>query len=232
MRTLFTGLLAFSLVSGASGQQFTGKVAGHSKGEMDVVLTIFGFDKLVKIGTLSADGTLYIDLSQDPSGMLTPDEHEFYIGELTFGFHYVCGNPDDFPEGRPRIARDAGFIALWADEQWSGTLFPVTDERLRMWMEDEGYNDAVEASFFKVLMVTEEVELKKQCGNTDYYNDKNIDVNIEYDIRLKKGLNLVEYKIRSVYPTDPDIRAAFPDKVSITNPDTNPPIIWMASYFW
>jgi hypothetical protein len=216
----------------ARAQKFSGKVAGHDKGEMDVVLTMFGFEKLVKIGTLSADGILEIDLSEDPTGMLSEEDREFYIDRLVYGFQYVCGNPDDFPEGESKISRDAGLIALWANDTWAGTLFPVTDEKLRLWMEDDGYNDAVQASFYKVLLVTEDVKLTKQCNNYDYYDEKDVEVNLEYDIRLKKGLNLVEYQIKSVFKTDPDVRAAFPEKVKMTNPDENPPIIWMASYFW
>lgn len=216
----------------AQAQTFSGKVAGHNKGDMDVVLTIFDFEKLVKIGTLSADGTLEIDLSEDPSGMLTEEDREFFIDRLVYGFQYLCGNPDDFPEGEPKIARDAGHIALWANDTWAGTLFPVTDEKLRLWVEDDGYNDAVEASFYKVLLVTEDVELKKQCTNSNFYDGENVQVDLEYDIRLKKGLNLVEYQIQTVYKTDPDVMSAFPTKVKMTNPTENPPIIWMASYFY
>lgn len=213
-------------------QTYSGKVANHEKGDMDVVLTMFGFDKLVKIGTLSADGTLRIDLSADPSQTLTDEERGFYIDRLAYGFQFVCGNPDDFPEGEPKIARDAGFIALWAKDAWAGTLFPVTDEKLRLWMEDDGYNDAVEASFYKVLLVTDDVKLQKKCSNFNYYEDKDVEVNLEYDISLKKGLNLVEYQIQSVFKTDPDVRAAFPDKLKITNHAAAPAITWMASYFW
>lgn len=230
-RILCSIILALFLFS-VQAQIFSGKIAGHNKGDMDVVLTMFGFEKLVKIGTLSAEGTLEINLSDDPSGMLTNEDREFYIDRLVYGFQYVCGNPDDFPEGVPKIARDAGFIALWANDTWAGTLFPVTDEKLRLWMEDDGYNDAVEASFYKVLLVTEDVELKKQCTNSDYYDGKNVEVNLDYDIRLKKGLNLVEYQIQSVHKTDPDVRAAFPDKVKMTNPVESPLIMWMASYFY
>lgn len=231
MKTLLTLILLVTFIS-ARAQKFSGKIEGHNKGEMDIVLTMFGFEKLVKIGTLSAIGDFEIDLSSDPTGMLTAEDREFYIDRLVYGFQYVCGNPDDFPEGEPKIARDAGFIALWANNQWEGSLFPVTDEKLRLWMEDDGYNDAVEASFYKVLLVTEDVELRKQCNNSNYYDDKNVEVNLDYDIRLKKGLNLVEYQLQSVYKTDPEIRASFPDKVKITNAGENPPIIWMASYFW
>lgn len=226
--SILMAIVSFSV----RAQKFSGNVADHNKGDMDVVLTIFGFDKLVKIGTLSADGTLEIDLSEDPSGMLTEEDREFYIDRLVYGFQYVCGNPDDFPEGDPKIARDAGFIALWANDTWSGSLFPVTDEKLRLWMEDDGYNDAVEASFYKVLLVTEDVDLTKQCTNSNFYDEENVEVNLDYDIRLKKGLNLVEYQIQSVFKTDPDVRAAFPDKVKMTNPAENPPITWMASYFY
>ena len=222
-------LLAITIVN---AQTYSTKVANHEKGDMDVVLTMFGFDKLVKIGTLSADGTLKIDLSADPSQTLTDEERGFYIDRLAYGFQFVCGNPDDFPEGAPEIARHAGFIALWANDTWAGTLFPVTDEKLRLWMEDDGYNDAVEASFFKVLLVTEDVKLQKNCSDYNSYEDKNVDVHLEYDISLKKGLNLVEYQIQSVFKTDPEIRAAFPDKVKITNHGENPSILWMASYFW
>ncbi len=231
MKILLTLILLVTFIS-ARAQKFSGKIEGHNKGEMDIVLTMFGFEKLVKIGTLSAIGDFEIDLSSDPTGMLTAEDREFYIDRLVYGFQYVCGNPDDFPEGEPKIARDAGFIALWANNQWEGSLFPVTDEKLRLWMEDDGYNDAVEASFYKVLLVTEDVELRKQCNNSNYYDDKNVEVNLDYDIRLKKGLNLVEYQLQSVYKTDPEIRASFPDKVKITNAGENPPIIWMASYFW
>jgi hypothetical protein len=232
MKRVSVLILLAVIVFFAKAQKFSGKVANHEKGDMDVVLTMFGFEKLVKIGNLSADGTLEIDLSDDPSGMLTDEDRDFYIDRLVFGFQFVCGNPDDFPEGEPKIARDAGFIALWANDTWAGTLFPVTDEKLRLWMEDDGYNDAVQASFYKVLLVTEDVELQKQCSNSNTYDGKNVDVNLEYNISLKKGLNLVEYQIQSVFKTDPDVRAAFPEKVKMTNPDENPPIIWMASYFW
>ncbi|NCU36141.1 hypothetical protein EOM75_09040 [Candidatus Falkowbacteria bacterium] len=99
-------------------------------------------------------------------------------------------------------------------------------------MEDDGYNDAVESSFYKILLVTEDVDLQKKCNNFDYYNDQDVEVEVEFDLKLKKGLNLVEYQLESVYETDPNIRAAFPIKVKMTNAGEQPQIIWMAKYFW
>ncbi|NLX29273.1 MAG: hypothetical protein GXY59_09920 [Bacteroidales bacterium] len=231
MKTFLTLVLFVTLVP-VRAQKISGKIEGHNKGEMDIVLTMFGFDKLVKIGTISASGDFEINLSANPIGMLTDEEREFYIDKLAYGFQYGCGNPDDFPEGEPKIARDAGYIALWANNEWSGTLFPVSDEKLQPWMEDNGYNDAVQASFYKVLLVTEDVEVQKKCINFDFYNDKDIEVGVEYDLRLKEGLNLVQYQFKSIYKTDPDIRASFPTKIKMTDAGENPEIIWMAKYFY
>jgi hypothetical protein len=231
MKTLLTLVLMVTLIS-ARAQKFSGKIEGHNKGEMDVVLTMFGLDKLVKIGTLSASGDFEIDLSANPAENLSKEDTDMFISRLSYGFQYGCGNPDDFPEGEPNIARDAGFIALWANNEWSGSMFPVSDEKLQPWMEDNGYNDAVPASFYKVLLVTEDVEVHKKCNNFDYYNDKDIEVGIEYDLKLKKGLNLVQYQLESIYKTDPNIRASFPTKIKMTNAGENPEIIWMAKYFF
>jgi hypothetical protein len=231
MKILLTLFLLVTLIP-TQAQKFSGKIEGHDKGEMDIVLTMFGFDKLVKIGTLNASGDFEIDLSGNPAANLSKEDFDTFISNLSYGFQFGCGNPDDFPEGEPKIACDAGFIALWANDTWSGTLFPVTDEKLRLWMEDDGYNDAVEASFFKILLVTEDVTLQKRCNNFDYYNDQDVEVEVEFDLKLKKGLNLIAYQLESVYKTDPNIRASFPTKVKMTNADEDPQIIWMAKYFW
>lgn len=231
MKTLLTLVLLVSLIS-AQAQKLSGKIEGHNKGEMDIVLTMFGFDKLVKIGTLSASGDFEIDLSTYSVENLSKEDSEMFISNLSYGFQYGCGNPDDFPEGELKIACDAGFIALWANNEWAGSLYPVSDKKLQSWMEDNGYNDAVQASFYKVLLVTEDVQVQKKCNNFDYYNDKDIEVGIEYDLKLKKGLNLVQYQLQSVYKTDPNIRAAFPTKVKMTGAGENPEIIWMAKYFY
>ncbi len=231
MKILLTFIFLATLFF-ARAQKFSGQLENHDKGKMDIMLTMFGFDKLVKIGTLSAGGAFEIDLSGNPAESLSKDDLAIFIGKLAYGFQYVCGNPDDFPEGEPQIACDAGFIALWANNEWAGTLFPVTSEKLKLWLEDNGNNDAAEGSFYKVLLVTEEVELQKKCNNFDYYNDNEVPMEIEYDLKLKKGLNLVQYQIGSVYKTAPAIRASFPTKVKMTNAGENPPIIWMAKYFW
>lgn len=231
MKFLLTTILLTAIVF-SQAQKLTGKIEGHDKGEMDIVLTMFGFDRLVKIGTLNTNGDFEINLSVNPADKLSKEDHDLFISNLSHGFQYVCSNPDDLPEGEPKIACNAGYIALWANNTWAGTLFPVSDSRLQLWMDDEGYNDAVQGSFYKVLLVTEDAGLQKKCINFDYYNDKDIEVSIEYDLRLKKGLNLVRYQLDSIYKTDPDVRASFPTKIRMTNAGDHSDIIWIAKYFF
>lgn len=231
MKTLLISILLLTIFS-TQAQKISGKIDGHNKGEMDIVLTMFGLDKLVKIGTLNANGDFEINLAANPAEKVSKEDYEMFISNLSYGFQYGCGNPDDFPEGEPKIACDAGFIALWANDTWVGSLFPVSDKKLQPWMNDNGYNDAVQGSFYKVLLVTEDVALQKKCTNFDFYNHKDIEVGVEYDLKLKKGLNLVHYQLQSIYKTDPNIRAAFPSKVKMTNAGENPEIIWMAKYFY
>lgn len=225
-------LILLITLNTAHAQKFSGKIEGHNKGKMDVVLTMFGFDKLVKIGTLDADGEIEIDLSSNPAEILTPEEKELFISQLSYSFQFGCGNPDDFPEGEPKIASDAGIIALWANDRWEGSLYLVSNKKLQPWLEDDGYNDAVKASFYKVLLVTEDIELQKKCNNFNYYDEKDVEVEINYDLKLKRGLNLIQYQLESIFKTDPDVRASFPSKVKITDAGENPQIIWMAKYFW
>ncbi|PKP27032.1 MAG: hypothetical protein CVU03_00335 [Bacteroidetes bacterium HGW-Bacteroidetes-2] len=213
-------------------QKFSGTLENHSKGEMDIVLTLFGFDKLVKIGELKADGNFEIDLSKNPAENLTKEDQEMFISNLSYGFQYGCGDPNDFPEGEAKIASDAGFIALWQNNTWAGSLFPVSDEKLQLWLDDNSYNDAVQGSFYKVLLLTQAVELQKKCTNFDYYDEKDIEVGVEFDVKLKEGLNLVQYQLQTIYKTDPDVRASFPNTIKITNAGENPPIIWIAKYFY
>lgn len=57
----------------------SGKIEGHKKGEMDIVLTMFGFDKLVKIGTLNASGDFEINPTANPAEKLSKEYHGMLI---------------------------------------------------------------------------------------------------------------------------------------------------------
>ena len=79
--TSFLMILAALTIS-VQAQTYSGKVAGHNKGDMDVVLTMLGLDNLIKIGTLNASGELKIDLSAALAALLTADEIESSTGDL------------------------------------------------------------------------------------------------------------------------------------------------------
>lgn len=48
MKRILCSIILILFLFSVYAQTFSGKVAGHNKGEMNVVLTMFGFEKLVK----------------------------------------------------------------------------------------------------------------------------------------------------------------------------------------
>ena len=52
-----------------------------------------------------------------------------------------------------------------------------------------------------------------------------------YNLNLKAGFNFIEYKIESIYKTDPNIMASFPDKVRVTDVKGIPNCRWIGKYF-
>ncbi|MEO9023147.1 MAG: hypothetical protein ABI237_01585 [Ginsengibacter sp.] len=50
-------------------------------------------------------------------------------------------------------------------------------------------------------------------------------------ISLKKGFNLVEYKIDSIHKTNPEETSSIPVKMKIMNPEDAAEIHWIVKYF-
>jgi hypothetical protein len=83
-----------------------------------------------------------------------------------------------------------------------------------------------------VLYVEEDFDVKMTCKSS-VNADENTEVETEYsfDIELKKGFNLVEYTINEVYETDPNIRASFPSKGTISNLKDPSEMLWIGTYY-
>jgi hypothetical protein len=120
------------------------------------------------------------------------------------GLSMVVVTPTIFLKANPKLP--VMLVLLPCGQMIPGRVrfFLYPTKEFQPWMEDSGYNDAVQASFYKVLPVTEDVEVQKKCNNFDYYNDKDIEVRIEYDLKLEKGLKLVQYQFEFIYKTDYD----------------------------
>ena len=108
----------------------------------------------------------------------------------------------------------------------------VSDEGLRPWMEDPGYINAVKGSFYEVMYVEEDVAINMTCVSSVYVDEnQQVESHYRFDVELKKGFNWVEYAIEEIHETDPNVRASFPSKVTVSNMKDSSKVLWIGSYF-
>lgn len=123
-------------------------------------------------------------------------------------------------------------IGLWYKNRYVGVLFPVTDQALIPWLEDEAYNNPVKGTFYDIIYVSKPTSFLANCTTSLQFSSEKINANYEYDLELKLGLNFIAYTIESIYEFDPLITSYKPTKVKVTNvKDTNSDIQWIAKYF-
>lgn len=228
-----TLILCFiSFVFCANAQEITGKIQNHGKTEMDMVLMLFGMDHPISIGTVDKKGQFKADLSKLTVDQIPDENRSMGMGDLYFNFYFKCAEQEAFGGNFDKPAARQDFVRLTSKGDWAGTVFLVSDEKLIPWIEDEGYNNAIIGSFYEIIYVEEDITINMTCSNSVYAAD-NEEVPTEYifDIELKKGFNWVEYAIEEVYETDPDIRASFPSKVSISNLKDPSKMLWVGTYY-
>lgn len=208
----------------------TGRIDGHTGGKMDIMLPIFEGKNPVKVGEVKENGELFLNLALYSPEYLERDEKMHFIEQVSYGFQYVCDEADLFPyfDNHPK-AKSIGYFELWSGGSWYDNLFAASNKELRYWMQNPGYLDAVKGSFYHVVLCTQnDVHIKHRCSNTDFYDnvgDKRVE--IEYDLVLHKGLNLVEYQILSVFKPESGQRGAFPDKIKIINANEHSSLLWL-----
>lgn len=228
--------LAFFLlvIPAVIAQSLTGKIENHQAGlpEMEIVLMTFGMDTPVKLGTVDAQGNLNITLPEKLDPDISKENMDMFMGTLPNSFFISCGNPDDFPEELREVAAvKGGYLSLWYNKQWAGTIYPVSNIELQPWMEDQYYMEPVQASFFEIIYVPEAAEMKTSCANMVSLQNEEVNMSYNFDLQLKKGFNLLEYQIEEIHKTNPSETASIPSKVSIRTTNQPDKIIWLVKYF-
>ncbi|WP_158856440.1 hypothetical protein [Lunatibacter salilacus] len=216
----------------ANAQEMRGKIKNHGKSEMDMVLMLFGMDNPISIGTVNKKGEFTANLANLTIDHISEDNRSMSIGPLYFNFYFKCNDSNDFGDDAEKRAARQDYVRLTNKGEWAGTVFLVSDENLIPWLEDGGYNNAVKGSFYEVIYAEEDITVNMTCISSVYAAD-NEEVPTEYifDVQLTKGFNWVEYTIEEVYETDPDVRASFPSKVSISNLKDPSKMLWVGIYY-
>ena len=231
---LFTFLLIGAGIQMQYAQSFSGILSNHEPGtpEMEIVLMPYGMDHPVKVGTLADDGTLKMEIPGNDISHISEEMQGWYLGRLGDVLHFNCGDHRDFPVDENIKAAKDSYFKLWSDDQWVGTLFPVSDEKLLPWIVDNAYENPVKASFYEMIYVGEAVTVVTSCKNTWYLTDSQPEVAYDYDLHLKKGYNLIEYQIQDIYETDPNETSSKPSKVLTKVVDDYSKIIWIAKLYY
>lgn len=229
---IISTVFLFAVIMSAQAQKISVVLEDHRSQNADLVLFAYGSDNPVKIGTIDAKGNLVADISKAQIPVLTQDIKEMFTSELRNVFSFTCAGSDDFGKQGSVNSVKGGNIAFWADNEWAGSFFLVSDPELKPWLEDPGYNSAIKGVFWEIVYVEADVSLNFNCSDEIYMEDSNVEVLYSFNLNLKKGFNWVEYSIEDVFVTDPDVRASFPSKVRVTNLQDPGKMKWMANYFF
>lgn len=234
-----TNLISVTLIFLSFGilqsQNFSSKLDNHQKGlpEMDFIIIPFDISYRVSLGKLNADGVLQVKIPefseiQLPSNMTNDNMLKF--DDL---IKLRCGNESDLKTSESLRGFKGGYFALWSETKrngWAGSLFAVSNKDLVPWLEDDAYMQPVLGSYFELIYVTEEAEIKTTCENTREIADFTIDMEYEFDLNLKKGYNLIEYEILDIFETNSQDVANKPNKIIVKTPVDFSNIIWTAKY--
>ncbi len=225
--TLFVLLVSFSV----QGQQLSGKIGDFNLNAMDVVVFPFGMEHPVKIGTIDKEGNVAINLDAVDISTIPAETRDVYLGRVADNFFSGCDNPDGLQVSDEIKAIKCEMPALWYNNNWAGSFYLVSDEKLQPWLEDRYYMEPVKSSFFQIIYVDNDLSLDTQCTTTYNLPNENVEAVNEFNLKLKKGFNLVQYKIDDIHKTDPNETSSIPSKIRIINPLDDKEIKWLVKYF-
>ena len=83
-----------------------------------------------------------------------------------------------------------------------------------------------------MIYVAKPFQYQGSCDTGRMLDEGEARITYNYNLNLKAGFNFIEYKIESIYKTDPNVMASFPNKVTITNVDGIPNCKWIGKYFY
>ena len=232
MKVLFAVFVLWFYTS-VNAQSFSGKLMNplEKMPEMDIMIWPMGMDKAVNIGKLTAEGILEFHFPDQSIFLASNETNELLVNDFEYSLMFNCmGNSlIQYPDA---LTARLSPIGLWYKYRYVGVLFPVTDQALIPWLEDEAYNNPVKGTFYDIIYVSKPTSFLANCTTSLQFSSEKINANYEYDLELKLGLNFIAYTIESIYEFDPLITSYKPTKVKVTNvKDTNSDIQWIAKYF-
>lgn len=219
------------LANNLFAQKFTGQIAEFKLPATELVIFPFGMEYPLVIGAINKDGQAQINLDAVDISKIPDDVKSNFFGRVMENFFSPCDNPDLLAISNEIKALQSGALFLWTNNEQTGVLFLVSDEKLKPWLEDRYYMEPVEASFFEMLYVDQDINIDNTCITTYKLESGDVVAQNNFKISLKNGFNMVQYKIDSIHKTNPEETSSIPVKLQINNAKEGTEIKWMVKYF-
>lgn len=192
----------------------------------------YGMKYPIKIGSVSDSGDLFFEIPSKIEIEIPTEEKELYFSDSSNFLFFKCDEGLGLDDIK---VINISTIALFTKEnRYAGIIFPVSDKGLIPWLEDRYYMEPIEASFYNLIFMESEQDISygTECISTFNLEAGNVEASYSFDLFLKNGFNIVEYKIESIYKTNPKETSSIPNKVLITSFQNNlSQIKWIAKYF-
>ena len=202
------------------------KVENYTKGELDLKITSFGEKNPITVGKIMADGSIHlnwpeIDLNKFKAfNYWTKSIESYYGGKF-------CRNSNPVVSNENAILIEIKYIYLFKYGQPVGCIIPTTQQN------KEHYKDLL-GSTIDWVYSDSDTSVKANCSENIAWEDLyNFDQTIAYNIKFKKGFNLVSNSLTAIEEWDTEKeKGNMPKTRSIQSVDQIPANIHWQLKYW
>jgi len=192
---LLLSIIYFQPCIAQQSQTTLPKVENYTKGELELKITSFGENNPITIGKIMEDGTIHFnwleaDLSKtNENDYMTRSIERFYGGKF-------CRNSTPVISNENAQLVETKFIYLFKYGQPVGAIIPSTQKN------KEHQKDRL-GSTINWIYSDSDTSVKAKCSENMAWEDLyDFDQNIAYDLKFKKGFNLVSNSLTAIEEWD------------------------------
>ncbi|MEE9432034.1 MAG: hypothetical protein V3V16_13380 [Melioribacteraceae bacterium] len=209
------------------------KVENYTKGKLDLMVAPFGLNgNEINVGNISEDGILHFRFPQIDLSKIEGSEYYLESIDRAVGMTF-CNNKQIESFNKTIKVVDTKNIFLYKDGIQVGSLYPATKKEI----EDNGslnrYTSLVLGSYISWFYSDGAGIFKASCGvsfDEEYYKFEEVS---EYNLKFKKGWNIVEHKLLEKQDWKNDAsQGSLPKVMEIKTTTTIPKSInWYVKYW-
>lgn len=171
------------------------KIDNYTKGELELKITSFGDKNPISIGKIMADGTIHLNWKEADISKINENDYMTRSIENFYGGKF-CRNSNPVISNKNTILVETKYIYLFKYGQPVGCIIPSTQKNI------EHNNDQL-GSTISWVYSDSETNVKANCSEKIAWKDLySFDQTIAYDLKFKKGFNLVSNTLTAIEEWD------------------------------